>query len=218
MNVLTLPFVIMYVMGSQTKPIQRKYLKDTNNQNILGSTTIASLGEPFPVCQQVFENQMFQFQCPGTAVIKSIVAYYGQPKGSCTCPGNMQPDSLSVCKGTKIGATETSTSYLTNELNYKGQSCASVNGVIVPCFLGSTRFGIDCCSASLNTLSQADLNPLELAPNLQCNSYTAQYIADALCLNNNKCSFPVLVSCTYCIYHDIQYICSLCNELLYIHR
>ena len=192
MNICTLPPMLMYILGDSIQPIQRRYYKDTNNQNILGTTTMASLGQPFPVCQKVGVNQTFQFSCPGEARIQSIVAYYGQPRGSCTCPGVQQPDSQGNCIGTVSGTVQNS---LSNQLNYKGQQCvADASGYVAPCFLGLTRFGINCCSSSLDSNGNADLVALSLSANLQCNSFTAQYIAESLCLNQNSCSFVVEVS------------------------
>lgn len=191
MSLCTLPPVIMYILGDSIQPIQRQYYKDTNDQNILGTTTMASLGQPFPVCQRVSENQTFQFTCPGAAKIQSIVAYYGQPQGSCTCPGNQTPDSQKNCPGTITGTVQNS---LSNQLNYQGQQCISdSSGYTPPCFLGTTRFGIDCCSNSLDLNGYANLGTLSLSSNLQCNSFTAQYIAESICLNQNSCSFVVEV-------------------------
>lgn len=192
MNICTLPAMLMYILGDSIQPVQRQYYKDTNNQNILGTTTMASLGQPFPVCQRVGENQTFQFSCPGAAKIQSIVAYYGQPQGSCTCPGIQQPDSQGNCRGTVSGTVQNA---LSNQLNYKGQQCvADASGFVAPCFLGSTRFGVDCCTSTLDSNGNADLSALSLSANLQCNSFTAQYIAESVCLNQNSCSFIVEVS------------------------
>ena len=191
MNLCTVPPMLMYILGDSIEPVQRQYYKDTNSQNILGATTMASLGQPFPICQRVGENETFQFSCPGEAKIQSIVAYYGQPQGSCTCPGVQSPDSSGNCIGTISGVVRNS---LSNQLNYLGQHCvADSAGYVAPCFLGLTRFGVNCCSSTLNNYGSANLSALALSANLRCNSLTAQFIAESLCLYQNSCSFVVEV-------------------------
>ena len=196
MNVCTLPSMIMYILGNYIQPVDLAYQKATSSQSFLGSSTVGSLGEPFPICFQVPENQAMTLKCPGNSIIRSVVAYYGQPSGSCTCPLPQQPSTGPTprCKGKR--SFTTSASIFSNKMTFQGQQCVpNEDGSIPQCFLGSTRFGVGCCSDSLDDSFHADLSSLNINPMDQCNSYTAQYMADIACKGRNSCTLPIKV-CT----------------------
>ena len=77
---------------------------------------------------------------------------------------------------------------------YSGQCEEDIenNSTVLPCFLGMTRYNNTCCSYHVNHDGTGDLSSLNIHPNNEnCNSYTAPYIANALCSGSSSCSFPV---------------------------
>ena len=192
MTLLTLPSLIMYSVANVEEPVQRKFTEAVLSQRVLGYTTLGALGEPIPSCRQVFEGDAFAFRCPAGGSVRSIVAYYGQPLGSCTCPGDMQTVAHNACNGTRSGAI--SQMLVSNKYNFAGQHCVSdSSGRVQPCFLGATRYDMPCCSASLDASGYADLSALSLGIAQGCNSFTAPYVLEALCLGKTTCTLPVSV-------------------------
>jgi hypothetical protein len=212
MSCITGVSLIMYLLvAGQTKPLQRKYLENIGSLQIISSTSVASLGETYPLCFKVEEEQHLSFKCPGNGIIKSIVAYYGQPNGACNCPYDQQLNGALKCPGSVVGTSHAN--ILSNNRNYRGQSCSRNNqGNPEPCFQGLTRFGLDCCAATLDNTNQADLSSLMIGPNYKCNSRSAQFIAESVCLDKSSCNFPVLV------YYNIMTVdlVFVCNLIVYV--
>jgi hypothetical protein len=192
---MTIPSLIMYSIANSTELVQQQFDKDFNSQTIIAYTTLGVLGEPIPSCRKVFENETFSFRCPAGGSIRSIVAYYGQPRGSCSCPLNQLADNSGKCPGESnvaVGA------YLVaDHLKYTDQKCVpSKDGKLYPCFAGITRYDSECCSSSLDASGFADLGNLSLRLNPSCNSYTLPYIVEAFCLGKTTCSLPVSLNHT----------------------
>ena len=194
MNVCTVPSMIMYSELSQIEPADKAFRSHYKGLDSMTYTTLGSLGSPIPSCRQVNENSIFSFQCPLNGVIQSVIAYYGQPSGSCTCPGNLQLSSSGSCAGDII------TTGLIDSTTIASTHCEvdKVTGNPLPCYLGSTRFGNPCCSTTVDVVSgEGDLSSLQLRPNLLCNSLTAPTIGSALCTGKSSCTFNVSSSFEY---------------------
>lgn len=159
------------------------------------------MAEPVSQCREALEGQAFKFKCPPNFYISSVVAYYGQPSGSCGCPYPQQVDSVNECQGTQ-GDVETTVNdkvVLTPACVPNTDSDSPYYGETKPCYSSLTRFGNRCCSLSYTDAATqiGDLGSLELAPNPTCNSLTAPYIAHALCDGLNSCSFNVTAAQTF---------------------
>ena len=136
------------------------------------------------MCMEALDGQKFQFKCPANYYISSVVAYYGQPQGSCGCPYWQQVDFKSECYG-KYAAVN-GTNICMPEDNDDGDS------EVMPCFPALTRFGNRCCSLEHMPFSTVgNLDNLELKAYPGCNSLTATYLAEALCGGLNSCAFEV---------------------------
>ena len=192
MNLLTLPAMLIYLNFNVTDPMDVVYNRDFTAVRQLSYTTLGALGGPIPSCRKAFENETLAFSCPGDGTIQSIIAYYGQPKGSCGCPNIQQVTTDGNCLGT------ISSYVVVPYLTYKRQTCLpNADGVTYPCFLGTDRFGTYCCSLSKDSSDKADFSNLAISPNETCNSFTAPTIANALCVGQSSCSFNVSSSTTY---------------------
>lgn len=192
MSAMTTPSLILYAINNVAEPVEKAYTKDLKSLQVLTYTTLGALGEPVPSCRRVSEGTEFSFRCPAGGTIRSIVAYYGQPYGSCTCPGYQQPKEVGTCYGIRTGGLQQQ--LLSDRLNFKGQSCLpDSSGQVYPCFLGSTRYENECCSLTLDAEGYPDLSALEIKINGACNSYTLPYIVNATCLGQSSCSFNVSV-------------------------
>ena len=193
MSAVTFPSLVLYSVNNIAEPAQKFYTQDIKSLEVFSYTTLGALGEPIPSCRQVSEGSEFSFRCPAGGTLRSIVAYYGQPHGSCTCPGYQQIKAPGTCYGTRSGSLQQL--LLSDRLNFKGQTCVpSPNGQVYPCFLGSTRYDNECCSLTLDAEGFPDLSSLDLNLNPACNSLTLPYIVNALCLGQSSCSFNVSVS------------------------
>jgi hypothetical protein len=106
--------------------------------------------------------------------VLGIQAFYGQPEGSCTCPGKQQLGSDAKCRG-DIDEND-------------DETCDSPD---FPCFLGATDMGEACCSHDLDGEGHADLDAVNVKPFSGCNSYTAQRIVEAECLGKESCSLSL---------------------------
>jgi hypothetical protein len=188
MNVFTIPSMIMYSEFSAIQPQDRVFNNLYKPLERMTFTTIGSLGPPIPSCRQASENEMMSFSCPGEGVIQSVIAYYGQPYGSCTCPGLQQTDANGNCFG-KIN-----TDAVITRKALESASCLSGT----PCFVGTTRFGGKCCSLTVDaTSSLGSFKDLDINPNYKCNSLTAPFIATGLCQGKRSCAFNLSETATY---------------------
>lgn len=113
-----------------------------------------------------------KLKCQGKIV--AISAYYGQPTGSCTCPVPQQPTTGGICPGkiTQSGCSK--------DLYGKSKACYLSNydlgyGTPQPC----------CAYTKVN--GEPSLSELEIGPDYSCNSLTAQYIAEGMCLGRSSC-------------------------------
>jgi hypothetical protein len=179
MSIITLPSIVIYgVLDTTTPQDQAFYI---NKPARLASLTLAALGQPVPSCRRVTEGGVLTFSCPGTATVESVVAYFGQPGGSCSCPRPQQPSSAGTCPG---------------YINVIGECVGQTSpGSTKPCYPGSTRYGQECCAYKLDESTAApDLSSLSLTPNLGCNSFTAPYIVKEACLHQHSCEVNVTVS------------------------
>ena len=173
MSILTLPSLIFYGSLNVTPPADQAF--DSNKPAQLAYLSIASLGQPIPSCRTVDENQTFKLTCPGDSTMESIISYFGQPLGDCSCPLFQQPVD-NKCPGS---ASSDSSQCLSDS----------------PCYSGYTRYNQQCCATSLYpSTGSANLSSLMLRPNYVCNSYTAPYIFNNLCLHQNSCELNVSVS------------------------
>ena len=194
MNLCTVPSMIMFSELTRVEPEDRAFRSAYKGLDSMTYSTLGSLGAPIPSCRQIYESELLSFHCPENGVIESIIAYYGQPFGSCTCPGNQQVSSTGYCAGDII------TSGLVDSSTISTTHCEvdKTTGARLPCYQGSTRFGTPCCSTTFDVISgEANLSNLSLRPNYQCNSFTAPTIANALCVGQSSCSFNVSSSTTY---------------------
>lgn len=190
MTIITVPSVLIYSLADITSASSAYYLAQTDYMSTLAYSTVASLTEPKLMCQEGVESETVRMQCPEYYTMTGVTAYYGQPKGNCACPTFNQPSTdlgnVGSCRST----------YSTDS-----QACEpAADGVTYGCISSTDRFDNVCCAYSYNRAynevrgryeTTPDLTALELAPDADCNSVTAQYIATALCEGQNSCDIFV---------------------------
>lgn len=118
----------------------------------------------------------------GQSTIASISIQYGHPTGSCHCPSVQQPLRSGSCPGEvkrNSGKEECS-----RDMYGKPEACYYSELVT---FYATPQ---PCCAYSKDQ-GQPDLSDLKIKPDYSCNSLTAQYIAEGLCLGKSSC---VLIS------------------------
>jgi len=189
MAIITLPNIILFSLSLDMPEVELFYMEAVNSQTTLATSTITALGEPAPVCREALEGQTFSMECPDSQVIQSVVAFYGQPKGSCACPYRQQVNEGSGCNGTaQFNATLGYPECVANPLTASWHP-----GQIDACFLGKTRYSNRCCSFTtlLSNIGDGDMSSLNLNPEPSCNSLTAQAIAQSLCQGKQQCEFSV---------------------------
>eukprot|EP01041_Mallomonas_annulata_P006254 gene6254-12660_t len=156
-------------------------------EHILAASTFGNLGEPYSFCFDVNQGNTVEINC-GKGQIRSIIAYYGHPSGSCSCPLNQLPRGST--------STSSSTSSLTCPASPitlpTGQSVCP-DGIDKACFPTYIQhkypsYKQPCCAYKQNSYGQPDLDiNMRIAPNYSCNSLTSQYIAEGLCLGQSSC-------------------------------
>lgn len=189
MNALTLPSLVMYRALDVTQPSDAAFFNEFKTLQALSYTTIGALGQPIASCRDVREGDQLAFQCPGEGVMRSVVAYFGQPRGSCSCPGPQQQGANGKCAG-KISSTGLV------DLRTDRSACSlDAAGSPLPCFLGKTRFDLPCCSARKDQRrGVGDLSDLSIGHNFGCTSLTAPFVARAQCEGRASCSFNISVA------------------------
>jgi hypothetical protein len=157
-------------------------------------TSAGSLGGRSYVCGSGWEGDTIHLDCMG-GMIQRLEAYYGDPEGTCSCPPAQEPEA-------STGECPADPSYS----NYSWGECLEVyrqpvgtaaKGDTIPCFLGNMWNGDACCSSKLHDSRQVNLDSLAGVPNPMCNSGSAQFIAQAFCLNQGNCTIDVLANNTY---------------------
>ena len=154
----------------------------TTPERILTMSTFGNLGEPTSFCYELSDSQSVNIDCGHGGTIRSIIAYYGSPTGSCSCPIAQLP-SASGCPGT------TGRDASGNEV------CkADASGTINACFPSYLQhqfpyYQQSCCAYEKDPRTGSpSLDALNIVPDYGCNSYTAQYIAEGVCLGEKSCS------------------------------
>lgn len=116
-----------------------------------------------------------------SGVIVGITAYYGHPTGQCKCPSTQQPLSKK-CPGDIVKST-----------NGHQDTCSkNLYGEPYGCFYGDLEFDYSavsqpCCATKSVHGSVPDFDDLKIQANYTCNSRTAQYIAEGVCLGRSSC-------------------------------
>lgn len=195
---------------------ERKVLVAESPVNHLFFTTIGSLGEAKIVCRTGLEGETFRMTC-GTGIFGSLSAYYGQPSGSCGCPGVQLPNGgqcaskmpdvvkpYSLCdvktKDDGLGMYHEEQSLLdvvANEVYLPDEIVPSLDYMYIPCFYGFTGYGEECCAMSVDNRKRPEFGPLIPADVSDCRSNTAQEIVDGACLGTGNCTISVNYNTTY---------------------
>lgn len=111
-------------------------------------------------------------ECQGTII--AISAYYGQPNGTCTCPVSQQPTLSGDCPGKQLRSGCSKDLYGNEEA----------------CYLSEYDLGYgdpQPCCAYTTVDGKPNLDELQIRANYDCNSATAQYIAEGMCLGKSSC-------------------------------
>jgi hypothetical protein len=152
-------------------------------------TTMGSLGGRSYVCGNGYEDERMELSCQ-SGTIQRLEAYYGDPYGSCTCPN----DQLPLTSTDRAGSCPADPNYK-NDIHGE---CLSEYGNaddhegIKPCFKGQMWTGETCCAYNLNPSTHTvDLDDLAMTPNRGCNSASAQFIMQGLCLGQTNCTIDV---------------------------
>lgn len=105
----------------------------------------------------------------------AISAYYGHPNGSCTCPVPQQPTIADVCPGKIL----------------KDGCSKDMYGKEKACYLSRHELGYgdpQPCCAYKKVDGKPSLKELSIKPNYGCNSLTAQFVAEGMCLGKASCT------------------------------
>jgi hypothetical protein len=167
-------------------------------------TTAGALGGQGFVCGSGIEGDRLSLSCP-QGVITKVEAYYGNPFGSCTCPSSQAlVPSTGKCPGSPDYTTFRSgeCTELYTEAGEKARveqyGDAVAAGKPKPCFKGSMWNSDVCCSASIDSKTKAPIfDELAVLPDPGCNSGSAQFIAQAVCLNQPSCTLDVTTNVTF---------------------
>lgn len=114
MSVLSLPSIALYRSADTTSAADRAFVSLRPAR--LASITLAALGQPNSSCRRAAEGDVFSFRCPAGGTVRSVVAYFGQPRGSCSCPLAQQPP-CPVCTPDRPACRPTTTRF--------GQRCCA---------------------------------------------------------------------------------------------
>jgi hypothetical protein len=133
--------------------------------------SVGSLGDRKHLCASGVEGGNIELSCP-YGRIASVSAFYGYPQGSCYCPIHQLPENDDVC--------------------------ARDFGI-----LSKTLFGERCCSEGKSAQGDS-VNPslYNHIPHAMpgCNSDTAQYIVENVCLGKRRCVLDVSSNYSYKYY------------------
>jgi hypothetical protein len=173
MFLITSPSLIFFIRGSESGNDQRSYMMSTSPSDLLFMTTLGNLGTTQNLCFTVEPGNEVNLQCQGTII--AISAYYGHPNGSCTCPVPQQPTIADVCPGKIL----------------KDGCSKDMYGNEEACYLSRYDLGYGdpqpCCAYTKDN-GKPSLKDLKIGPNYGCNSMTAQYVAEGMCLGKSSCT------------------------------
>lgn len=169
-SLLSAPAVVAFYTGSRASPEERRAEIRYTPAAALFYATLGSWGEHTRVCGREAEGGSLELKCPARTRIADVFAYYGTPGGYCACPeaNTVQKD------GTCPGAIE-------------GAGCKGGK----PCFAGVTELGDSCCARGKDggrANFDSDVNPFA---DPTCDSATAKFIVQGLCLGEMECEIPV---------------------------
>lgn len=125
--------------------------------------------------------------------IGSIKGYYGNPQGTCSCPSVQVPNAGKSCPGKIV----TRNDHEECELDRYGNPIA--------CFYSNINSDLSdpqpCCAFD-KVNGEPDLSNLEIAPNYDCNSATAQRILDGVCSGRAECDLVADPNFVYSWIHE----------------
>jgi hypothetical protein len=171
LSALAAPSIVAFHTGARETAAERDARLSYDPLKVLFYNTLGAWGESAHVCGDVAEGGVLALECPAGTEIVDVFAYYGAPSGFCTCPEDHQVGSDGTCPGDVKSA----------------DACEDER----PCFAGATDLGDTCCARGVKGDApdlDADVNP---RPNATCDSHTAPFIVQGLCLGAENCTLPV---------------------------
>mmetsp|Transcript_24493 Transcript_24493/g.36018 ORF Transcript_24493/g.36018 Transcript_24493/m.36018 type:complete len:1721 (-) Transcript_24493:92-5254(-) len=178
MFLVTVTSVIFFVNGNYYGSEETSFRMESSPTDLLFTTTLGNLGSTGTLCFSVPAGQEVAVDCQG-GTVQAISAYYGQPSGSCTCPSIQQPLSSGTCPGDVVSKSGSKTCSM------------DLYGNKEACFLSELDLNYGspqpCCAFNRDDKGEPDLSDLTISANYSCNSLTAQYIAEGMCLGKRSC-------------------------------
>ena len=159
----------------------------------LTKSTLGNMGEPTSFCYRVGSGASVDISCGNNRKIKAITAYYGNPRGACSCPSLQLPSGDGSCPGHIVSETDKHIKVCSSNVHGVPQACypsyfkLPIHDAHQPCCANSTTSD---GSPAVGTAGAFD-------PNYSCNSASAQPIAEALCLNQVSCQLQAQGSYVY---------------------
>ena len=155
-------------------------------------TTMGSLGGTSYVCDSAYEGESIELSCRSGDIVR-IEAYFGDPAGACSCPADQS--IVSTTGRCPANPDHSDNSYGACIAEY-GEEDDKTG--IKACFPGQMWNGDTCCAYDLDpTTHVPDFKEMAMIPNLECNSASAQYIAQGACLGQQNCTFHVVSNHTF---------------------
>jgi hypothetical protein len=175
MTVLMTPVGIVYWFGDG---ILDRTVTVTDSLALL---SLGNLGEGTALCKEISEGERFTLACPPGATIGKVEAYYGDPKGSCTCPTVQTPSP--GCGGIVNGLGCSIIPGGTNRDLYC--HLASERTIKLPS--GTTISGDACCASAIVD-NRPDFSALDIKSTTGCDSWSAIRIFSGLCVGKQTCA------------------------------
>lgn len=177
MFVVNVPAMSMFYHGTYYPAARTEERIDNSPTDILTTTTMGNLGVQLQYCHVVQPGEELHIDCFG-GIVENIIAYYGTPSGQCSCPSVQQPKKNGACPGNVV----------LDETTLEKECEVGQYNKKLACYSGTFRRE-KCCGFELEEgTGDVDLSALGLAPDYSCNSLTAQYIANGMCLGKERCS------------------------------